>query len=96
MLYNKIQVLCSYILCLVCCLVYPTCLGYVAFLIRFNRIAQNIQSAQIESSELNTINALHEICTSCHNTCNTSEKILIIIISYLLLHLSFLFLNRTL
>jgi len=35
--------------------------------------------AQIEFSALNTINALHKICTSRHNTCNTSEKIVIII-----------------
>ena len=34
--------------------------------------AQSIQNAQIEFSALNTINALHEICTSCHYTCNTS------------------------
>jgi len=57
MLYNKIQVLRSCILCLVRCLVYPICLGYMAFLT--GRIyAQSIQSAQIDFSALNTINGL--------------------------------------
>ena len=75
-MYNEIQVLCSCILCLVCCLVYSTCLGYTVFLAS-EIYAQSIQSGQIEFSVLNAINALHEICTSCHNTCNTCGKIII-------------------
>jgi len=55
MLYNKIQVLCF--LCLVCCLVYPICLEYMAFLAS-GIYAQSIQSVQIEFSALNAINAL--------------------------------------
>ena len=55
--------LCFCILCLVYCLVYLTCLGYMEFLA--GRIyAQSIQSAQIEFSALNACNAisaLHEI-----------------------------------
>ena len=46
---------------------------------------QSIQSAQIEFSALNTINALHEIYISCHNTCNTCGKIVIIINSEILI-----------
>ena len=63
------------ILCLDCCLVYPICLGYTTFL------ASGIyaQSAQIEFSALNSINALYGICTSCHNTCNICRKIVMII-----------------
>jgi len=73
MLYNKIQVLCSYILSLVC-----SCISHLfgIYGIFFNTwdLYPNIQSAQIEFSALNTINVLHEICTSCHNnTCNTWE-----------------------
>ena len=45
MSYNKIQVLRSYILCLICCLVYSTCLGYTAFLAG-EIYAQSIQSGQ--------------------------------------------------
>jgi len=38
---------------------------------------------QIEFSALNAINALHEICASCHNICNTWEDYNY----YLLLHI---------
>jgi len=73
MLYNKILVLVFF----VCYLEYPICLGYMAFLTG-GIYTQSLQSAQIEFSALNTINALHEICTSCHNACSISEKIVII------------------
>jgi len=58
--YCIIQVFCSCILCLVCCLVYPTCLGYTAFLTG-GIYAQSIQSAQIEFSAQYTTNALHVV-----------------------------------
>jgi len=60
MSHSKIQVLCFRILRLVCCFVYPICLGYMAFLAG-GIYAQSIQDAQIEFSILNVINALYEI-----------------------------------
>jgi len=83
---NKARCITKYkyfILCLVCCLVYPICLGCTAFLTR--RIyGQSIQrKMNSEFSALNAINALYEICTSYHNTCNTWEDCNY----YLLLHI---------
>jgi len=68
------------------------CLGYMAFLTG-GIYAQNIQSAQIEFSALNTINIT---CTSCH-TCNICGKIVIVVLFIILYtYLSFLFFNKTL
>ena len=65
--------LCFHILCLACCLVYPTYLRYTVFL-AVEIYTQCIQSTQIKFSALNAINALHEICTSCHNVYNICRK----------------------
>jgi len=71
-----------------------TCLGYTAFLAG-GIYVQSIQSAQIGFSALNAIYTLHEICTSCNNTCNICKKI-VINMYYIPIYLSFLIFNKTL